>query len=65
MLKEHTALIQPESEDDEAEDEEKDEDEEAAAQAEADLIEASKETSQALGTKKTSTSKQLDIKGAQ
>lgn len=31
MLKEHTALIQPESEDDEAEDEEKDEDEEAAA----------------------------------
>lgn len=54
QIKENTAFIQPESDDEEIEEESKDVEEEAAAE---DLIEASKETSQALGNKKGSTSK--------
>jgi len=61
-MKEHTAFIQPESDDEDAEDEAKDEDEEDKAAEE--LVEASKETSQALGNKKGSTSKNLDPKVA-
>ena len=59
QIKENTAFIQPESEDEELDEESKDKEEEVEAE---DLIEASKETSQALGNKKSSTSKQLDSK---